>query len=668
MKAWVIDAAKLLEHNDYLDIKKGDLTTTDKINMFLDDDDINFIIAPKGFGKTILLIYKRLLYKFNKKSGFKFIPSGSLVDAPKGGAANLNWGKLMIDFYKDRRNWEGLWRACISLSIVQTIKKSSLDAGYKIKEDYEKIEMIRNDKDGLRYRLLRRLIYEESYRTPIAYLNHILISFSQDDIRTLLKEQQFMDELISDIKTPIAIFIDNVDEYFEEHPEKNKQNYSPSVRGVFDIDLWHLSQQGLMFAIKTMCRSSSQLDIFASIRKEAYEKLSGTMVENIRGQCLDIQYSDGKLHEIFEKNIRWTDAKYLIKPEEVHTNPIISFLGFDKIENESSREEEEVFSYICRHTLKRPRDVVRIGMELVGIDKEERKIKQKVRDKINKVATQIAEDYIQLFVPHTCFNSESEVRELFKLIPHNILHLVNLENICCTFNGEYYNNKRDCKNCNKKHVFCDLYKLGLLGTVEFSTISNKYKQKFLMPGEKTFESHILPISQVKDYYLIHPILNDLIGGHPETRISKAITIGDDKDWTDLKLPDFLSIRYQIFLSHSSDDKSFVDKLAEDLQKSKIKLWYYEWIIKVGDSIVDEIDKGVQESEYLGIVISSSSLNSGWVKKELNSAIIDELKKKKVIVLPLLIDNVWDEVPGFLREKSILSIKNGNSYSSQVYFH
>lgn len=633
MKAWVIDAAKFLEHSEFFNIKKGDLITTNVIEMFLDAGDINFIIAPKGFGKTILLIYKRLLYGFNKMEGFKFIPSDSLVDLPKGGAANLDWGELLIDFYKERRNWEGLWRASISLSIVQTIKKSSIEAGPRIKEDYEKLEEIRKDTEGLRYPLLRRLIYEEVYETPMAYINHILSSFGRNNVRLLLKEQEFMDELISEIHDPIAIFIDNVDEYFEEHPEKDKQDYSPSARGIFDIEMWHVSQEGLMFAVKNMCRSNHHLDIFVSIRKEAYGKLSGTTVENIRGQCLDVLYSYAKLKEIFERNIKWMDRKYLVKPEKVHTEPIISFLGFNKLKNESTGEEEEVFKYIYRHTLKRPRDIIAIGRGIVGIDNEER-AKENVRTRINEVATQIAKDYMEIFFPHTCFDNKSKVQDLFKLIPHNILNLENLEDICSSFNGGC-GNKKDCKNCDKKHVFCDLYKLGLLGTVEFDTTHNKFEQKFLRPGEQTFETHILPTDKApdRDYYLIHPILNDLIGGRPETRINKTITIGDGKDWTKPGLPEFLTKKYKMFLCHSSDDKSFADRLAKDLQRSKIPVWFDKWNIKVGDSIVDGIDKGIKESDYLGIVISSSSLNSGWVKKELNAAIVEELKKKKVVVLP-----------------------------------
>ena len=348
------------------------------------------------------------------------------------------------------------------------------------------------------------------------------------------------------------------------------------------------------------------------------------------------------------------DRKYLVKQE--NAEPIISFLGFNELKNESTGEEEDVFKYIYRHTLKRPRDIVAIGSGIRGIENEER-TKENVKIRVNEVATQIAEYYIGIFYPHTCFNNKSEVLDLFKRIPHNILQLENLKEICGSFNGGCCN-KKDCKNCDKKHVFCDLYKLGLLGTVEFNTTRNKFEQKFLRPGEKTFEYHSLPTDKAPDddYYLIHPILNDLIGGRPDTRINKTITIGDGKDWTKPELPEFLTKKYKMFLCHSSDDKSFADRLANDLQKSKIPVWFDKWNIKVGDSIVDEIDKGIKESDYLGIVISSSSLNSDWVKKELNAAIVEELKKKKVVVLPILIDDVWDKVPIFLREKKYADFK------------
>ncbi len=657
MKAWVSDAARFLDPQEHSEIKKNDLILTNKISRFIDDDDLNFVIAPKGFGKTLLLIYKRLSYKFNKKKGFIFIPHDNLVDLPKSGAAYLDWGILRIKFYQDRRIWEGLWRASISLSIIKKIKKSSIDAGHSMTEDYEILEMIRKDEKGTVCPLLRRLIYEEAvFTTPLGYINYILSHYSQNDIRNILKEMPIMDELISGIHIPIAIFIDNVDEYFEEHADKDKQDYSPSVRGIFDIEMWYASQQGLMFAVKTMRRSNSHLDIFASIRKEAYEKLSGTTVENIRGQCLDVSYSFSKLKNIFEKNVQWTDRDRLVNPDIVNRDPVNSFLGFDKLINESTKEEEDVFSYIYRHTLKRPRDIIDIGGCLRDIDNDER-TGETIGICINEVATKIAKDYIKIFLPHSCFDNEIEIFDLFKLIPHNILKLDNLIDICSNFNNGCIDGK-DCKYCDKKHIFCELYKLGLLGTVEFNITRSKYMQEFLRPGERTFESHTLNMkkNQDMDYYLVHPILNELIGGHPETKINKTITIGDGKDWITPELPGFLTMKYKIFLCHSHHDRKFVDKLAEDLRKSKIPIWLDKWNIRIADSIADEVQKGIEKSEYLGIVISNNSLDSAWVKKELTSALVTELEEKKIVILPILIDDVWDKVPPFLKEKRYANFK------------
>jgi len=94
----------------------------------------------------------------------------------------------------------------------------------------------------------------------------------------------------------------------------------------------------------------------------------------------------------------------------------------------------------------------------------------------------------------------------------------------------------------------------------------------------------------------------------------------------------------MFLCHSSDDKPFVDKLANNLQRSKIPVWFDKWNIKIGDSIVDEIHKRSKKSNYLGIVISISSLNSGWVKKELNADYSKSTRtgKENIVVLPILI--------------------------------
>jgi hypothetical protein len=105
---------------------------------------------------------------------------------------------------------------------------------------------------------------------------------------------------------------------------------------------------------------------------------------------------------------------------------------------------------------------------------------------------------------------------------------------------------------------------------------------------------------------------------------------------------------KIFLSHSSKDKEFVRKLANDLSKNEIPIWFDDWELKVGDSLNQKISEGINESGWLAAVISNNSVTSSWVAKELNAGLAIELEKKQVYVLPLLIDNC--EIPMFLKDK------------------
>jgi TIR domain len=103
-----------------------------------------------------------------------------------------------------------------------------------------------------------------------------------------------------------------------------------------------------------------------------------------------------------------------------------------------------------------------------------------------------------------------------------------------------------------------------------------------------------------------------------------------------------------FISHSSKDKIFVRQLAADLVASGVQVWLDEQRIRVGDSIPENVAQGVAESDFFLVVISSASINSPWVKKELNQALVHEIEKRRVRVMPVLLNKV--ERPETLREK------------------
>ena len=103
-----------------------------------------------------------------------------------------------------------------------------------------------------------------------------------------------------------------------------------------------------------------------------------------------------------------------------------------------------------------------------------------------------------------------------------------------------------------------------------------------------------------------------------------------------------------FISHSTKDKPFVRKLAADLVSNGVRVWLDEQQILVGDSIPEKIAQGLAESDFFLLVVSKSSVESPWVKKELNNALVQEIERRKVTVLPIKLDEA--KVPDSIGEK------------------
>ncbi len=103
-----------------------------------------------------------------------------------------------------------------------------------------------------------------------------------------------------------------------------------------------------------------------------------------------------------------------------------------------------------------------------------------------------------------------------------------------------------------------------------------------------------------------------------------------------------------FLSHSSNDKPFIRQLASDLTAAGISVWLDEQRIHVGDSIPEKIDQGLAASDFFLLAVSKRSVESEWVKKELNNALVTEVQKRKTHILPLKLDDV--DMPGVISDK------------------
>ncbi|MBI5162575.1 MAG: toll/interleukin-1 receptor domain-containing protein [Magnetospirillum sp.] len=104
----------------------------------------------------------------------------------------------------------------------------------------------------------------------------------------------------------------------------------------------------------------------------------------------------------------------------------------------------------------------------------------------------------------------------------------------------------------------------------------------------------------------------------------------------------------VFISYSHQDKKFVDQLAAQLVRNKVNVWLDRWELKVGDSLISKVQDAIVGASALLVILSKSSVASEWCKKELNGGLMRELTERRVVVLPVVLDDC--DIPLFLREK------------------
>jgi hypothetical protein len=83
-----------------------------------------------------------------------------------------------------------------------------------------------------------------------------------------------------------------------------------------------------------------------------------------------------------------------------------------------------------------------------------------------------------------------------------------------------------------------------------------------------------------------------------------------------------SIRfYSCFISYSSKDQSFAERLHTDLQNKGVRCWFATEDLKIGAEIRTGIDESIRVHDKLLLVLSETSVKSQWVQPRwLRSAI------------------------------------------------
>jgi|SRR3989344_256744 len=126
-----------------------------------------------------------------------------------------------------------------------------------------------------------------------------------------------------------------------------------------------------------------------------------------------------------------------------------------------------------------------------------------------------------------------------------------------------------------------------------------------------------------------------------------------------------SKNFDVFICHASEDKSFVNSLADKLKKSGIEVWYDKFQLGWGDDLRSAIDNGLKNSLF-GIVVFSKSFLAGkkWTEYELNGLFAREKKGQKVI-LPIWHEITRDDIAKYSPSLADRFAKSSNSVNEII---
>lgn len=101
----------------------------------------------------------------------------------------------------------------------------------------------------------------------------------------------------------------------------------------------------------------------------------------------------------------------------------------------------------------------------------------------------------------------------------------------------------------------------------------------------------------------------------------------------------------IFISHANEDKDVVRPLVKELLDNNVSVWYDEYSLKWGDSLMESINKGLSDSLYGIVVFSSNFFKKEWAKRELE-ALLELTKSGEKKILPLRYGLTHDELTNY----------------------
>jgi hypothetical protein len=96
----------------------------------------------------------------------------------------------------------------------------------------------------------------------------------------------------------------------------------------------------------------------------------------------------------------------------------------------------------------------------------------------------------------------------------------------------------------------------------------------------------------------------------------------------------------IFISHATKDDAFVKALRLALEAQGLSIWIDSRNLRGGDKLAPEIQKAISEASHVIVVLSPNTVNSPWVRREIQLALrVEQQRQGDFRVVPVLLPGI-----------------------------
>jgi hypothetical protein len=471
------------------------------------DTSVRVIVGRKGSGKTL---YIRTIQDHYRRLNFDSGGTVYITDIDNEPPDTNLIVKVTTWFEEKEAEADEIWRRIWKIVILRTTYTHLFYSPDLQKYVTQKQKTSFIDK-------YRSILPSAKVATSVFnQLTSFLANFnSEHNLKSFLYKEEwaaFETELNNLIKQspPIYFFLDQLDDDFIHAPYQ-----------------WLKCQYGLFACMFRFIRNNTfggRLHIVACIREIVYSYILHTQdgTKYLSESKIKILRWDSELAEHFlEKKIQVLDDKYFIDPTSPKTTA--NFFGLDTITlNRGKGFNEKVASYILRHTMLMPRDIINVG----NIFCEKKQLNKNLdnrallKDAVGHVARQIAKEQTVmasiLIINKWIYNGIIEDENFDFFVNEQVIQSVNKElcRLIKKIGKDRFTNKL-LKNIENKledfrmeesdRPFNALFLAGLLGYIEKDAEKN-IKEVFFSESRNTQFS----LPDLKKNYVLHSSLIDYL--------------------------------------------------------------------------------------------------------------------------------------------------------------